>query len=99
MSSNASRTVAALTAPSGTAAGHDETEAQRKPRDPGATLTAPVAQVVRRVELVHGQLREDDYFWLRDRGDPAVVAYLEAENRYTASVMRHTEALQERLYQ
>jgi oligopeptidase B len=41
----------------------------------------------------------DDYFWLRDRADPAVVAYLEAENRYTAGVMRHTEGLQERLYQ
>ncbi|HMH54884.1 MAG TPA: S9 family peptidase, partial [Gemmatimonadales bacterium] len=41
----------------------------------------------------------DDYFWLRDRGDPNVVAYLEAENRYTAGVMRHTEGLQERLYQ
>jgi oligopeptidase B len=41
----------------------------------------------------------DDYFWLRDRGDPDVMAYLEAENRYTAGVMRHTEGLQERLYQ
>jgi oligopeptidase B len=99
MSSNPSRTVAALTAPSGTAAGHDETEAQGKLRDSEAALTPPVAQVVRRVELVHGELREDDYFWLRDRNDPAVVAYLEAENRYTAKVMRHTEALQERLYQ
>jgi oligopeptidase B len=99
MSSNPSRTVAALTAPSGTTAGHDEAEAQRTLPAPEAALTPPVAQVVRRVELVHGELREDDYFWLRDRSDPAVLAYLEAENRYTATVMRHTENLQERLYQ
>jgi oligopeptidase B len=47
---------------------------------------------------VHGELRVDDYFWLRDRTNPAVVAYLEAENRYAASAMRHTEVLQEQLY-
>src|SRR3954447_14526582 len=99
MSSNPSRTVAALTAPSGTTAGPDEAEAQRTLPSPEAALTPPVARVVRRVDLVHGELREDDYFWLRDRSDPAVLAYLEAENRYTATVMRHTEALQERVYQ
>src|SRR3954467_4484818 len=99
MSSNPSRTVAALTAPSATTAGPAEAEAQEALRAPEAALTPPVAQIIRRVELVHGELREDDYFWLRDRGDPAVLAYLEAENRYTATVMRHTENLQERLYQ
>jgi len=41
----------------------------------------------------------DDYFWLRDRSDPRVIAYLEAENSYTTTVMRHTEVLQEQLYQ
>jgi oligopeptidase B len=58
-----------------------------------------MARVVPRVETVHGDRRVDDYFWLRDRSDPAVMAYLEEENRYTASVMRRTEALQEQLYQ
>src|SRR3954471_4358587 len=99
MSSNPSRTVAALTAPSGTTAGHDKAEAQGTLPASEAGLAPPVAQIVRRGELVHGELREDDYFWLRDRSDPAVLAYLEAENRYTATVMRHTENLQERLYQ
>jgi oligopeptidase B len=58
-----------------------------------------MARVVPRVETVHGDRRVDDYFWLRDRSDPAVMAYLVEENRYTASVMQHTEGLQEQLYQ
>ena len=41
----------------------------------------------------------DNYFWLRDRTDPDVIAYLEAENRYTEAVMASTELLQETLYQ
>ena len=97
MSSNPSRTVAPFTAPSGTTPGFDETETLIPTA--AAELAPPVARVVPRVETVHGELRVDDYFWLRDRGDPEVMAYLEAENRYTAGVMRHTEALQERLYQ
>jgi oligopeptidase B len=48
---------------------------------------------------VHGDIRVDDYFWLRDRSDPRVIGHLEAENSYTTTVMRHTEPLQERLYQ
>ena len=40
----------------------------------------------------------DPYSWLRDRSDPDVVAYLEAENAYTAEVMKPTEALQQQLY-
>jgi oligopeptidase B len=62
-------------------------------------LRPPVARTDPRVSTVHGETRVDDYFWLRDRGDPQAIAYLEAENSFTTTVMRHTEALQERLYQ
>ncbi len=64
-----------------------------------SALKPPMAHVDPRVSTIHGQNRIDDYFWLRDRSDPAVIAYLEAENSYTTTVMRHTEDLQERLYQ
>jgi len=47
----------------------------------------------------HGEVWVDDYFWLREKADPQVAAYLEAENAYTAAVMKPTEALQESLYQ
>jgi oligopeptidase B len=47
----------------------------------------------------HGDVRIDDYFWLRERNDPAVSAYLQAENDYTEAVLRHTKPLQAQLYQ
>lgn len=47
---------------------------------------------------LHGQTLEDDYFWLREKESPEVIAHLEAENAYTAARMAGTEALQERLY-
>src|SRR4029077_11157120 len=40
----------------------------------------------------------DDYFWMREKADPEVAAYLEAENAYTAAVLKPTEPFQEALY-
>ena len=40
----------------------------------------------------------DNYFWLRDKPNPEVRAYLEAENAYTDAVMKPTEAFQKKLY-
>ena len=59
----------------------------------------PMAKKVEKIETVHGDKLVDDYFWLRDRKDPEVRAYLEAENTYADSVMKPTVALQEKLYQ
>lgn len=42
---------------------------------------------------------EDEYFWLREKENPAVRAHLEAENAYADSVMKPTEPLQEALYE
>ena len=58
----------------------------------------PVARAVPRASAVHGETRVDEYFWLRNREDPEVLAYLEDENAYAAAVMRPTEPLQERLF-
>ena len=46
----------------------------------------------------HGVVRVDDYYWLRERDNPEVTAYLEAENEHTRAVMEPTEALQETLF-
>ena len=46
----------------------------------------------------HGDVRVDDWFWLRDKDDPAVIAHLEAENAYTAAVTAGTDAFREALY-
>ena len=63
-----------------------------------ASAKPPVARKEPKVSTIHGYTRTDDYFWLRDRGNPAVRQYLEAENAYTAAVMKPTEPLQVRLY-
>jgi oligopeptidase B len=60
---------------------------------------APAAPRVPHELVHHGDTRIDDYYWLRERQNPAVVAYLEAENAFTASVMKPAEALREKIYQ
>ncbi len=69
--------------------------------DPSATLPLepPVAERRPHRLTIHGDTRVDEYYWLRNREDPAVIRHLEAENAYTAAMMRHTERLQEQLYQ
>ena len=47
---------------------------------------------------LHGDTRVDNYFWLREKANPAVREYLESENRYAESVMKTTDKLQEKLY-
>ena len=66
---------------------------------PTATaLTPPVAAVRPKTFNEFGNVRVDQYYWLKDRNNPEVIQYLEAENAYTKAVMAHTEALQNRLY-
>ncbi len=67
-------------------------------RSAAAQPTPPKAAVRPTVLTHHGVSRTDPYYWLRERENPEVIAYLEAENAYTAAAMAHTEALQQRLY-
>jgi oligopeptidase B len=59
----------------------------------------PKAEKIAYVHCLHGDERVDPYYWMRDRQNPAVLAYLEAENAYTEEMMRHTEPLQAQLYE
>ncbi|EKB50432.1 Protease 2 [Cecembia lonarensis LW9] len=47
----------------------------------------------------HGHLRVDNYYWLNDRENPEVIAYLEAENAYLDTMMGHTKVFQDNLFQ
>ena len=58
----------------------------------------PIAKRVPHVHKAHGDERPDHYHWLRDREDPDVTAYLEAENAFTDAVMEPLRPLQEKLY-
>ena len=62
-------------------------------------ITPPLAPI-KPIELtLHDHTRVDNYFWLRERDNPEVIAYLEAENEYTKAMMAHTDGLQAELYQ
>ena len=63
-----------------------------------STLTPPVAKTAPKTDTLHGDARTDNYFWMREKSDPEVIAYLEAENAYSDAVLASTKDLQETLY-
>jgi oligopeptidase B len=62
-------------------------------------IAPPVAKVVPKADTLHGDVRIDNYFWLRERSHPEVIQYLEAENQYTEVKTAHTRELQEQLFE
>jgi oligopeptidase B len=64
-----------------------------------ATVSVPEAPRRPTVLRRHGDERVDDWYWLREKDDPEVLAYLEAENAYTDAMTAHSADLQERLYE
>src|SRR5262245_39092144 len=62
------------------------------------SATPPVAAVKNHSVTLHGDTRVDPYFWLAEKKNPDVISYLEAENAYTAAVMKPLEARQDSLY-
>ena len=58
----------------------------------------PMAKKVAKVDTLHGDKLVDDYFWLRDRKNPEVKAYLESENAFADTFMKPTETFQAKLY-
>ncbi len=61
-------------------------------------MNPPIADKIPHQLARHGDLRIDDYYWMRDKTNPATIQYLEAENAYTAAVMESSAALQTTIY-
>lgn len=61
-------------------------------------LTPPVAARRPHVDTIHGYVRQDDYFWLRDKTNPEVIAYLNAENAYAEQMLAPMQALRDTLF-
>ncbi|MBP9664191.1 MAG: S9 family peptidase [Pyrinomonadaceae bacterium] len=68
-------------------------------------MKPPVAKKVPNVLKIHGYEITDNYGWLRDRqpdgtksNDPAIIDYLNAENKYTASHMDRYQPFVDSLY-
>jgi len=63
-----------------------------------AAQTPPVAPRIEHREVRHGATVVDDYFWLREKSNPKVAAYLEAENAYTAAMTKDLLPFSDSLY-
>ena len=73
--------------------------AQPAARPAGAETSAPpAAKKVHTENHINGGTLVDDYRWLREKSNPEVAQYLEAENAYADAVMKPTESLQKTLY-
>lgn len=61
-------------------------------------VKAPVAKKVPSPREFHGDVFVDQYEWMRDKEDPEVVAYLEAQNAFTAAQTAPLKELRETIY-
>ncbi len=62
------------------------------------TPAPPLAKIIPHELTALGHTRVDNYYWLNDRENTEVIAYLQAENDYTKSFLKHTETLQQQLF-
>ena len=63
------------------------------------TLTPPIAKTIPTTLEEHGRSRVDQYYWLSERDNPDVLAYLEEENDYARKVMAHRAKFEETLFE
>jgi oligopeptidase B len=61
-------------------------------------ISPPHAQTIPCTLVCHGETVVDEYAWLRNKEDPAVIAYLEAENEYACRKLERVRPLQEKLF-
>jgi oligopeptidase B len=61
--------------------------------------TAPLAPERPRTLTSFGHDRQDPWYWLRERDDPEVLAYLQAENAYTDTVLAPLDGLRSRIFE
>ena len=61
-------------------------------------MTPPLAKKIPFSIKSNGQERIDNYYWLNDRENKDVIKYLEDENAYTSSMMKHTNDFKENLF-
>ncbi|WBL44534.1 S9 family peptidase [Algoriphagus halophytocola] len=62
-------------------------------------MQAPKAKKIPQLLETHGHQRIDNYYWMRERENPDVIAYLNAENSYLKETLKSTEEFQEQLFQ
>lgn len=71
------------------------TACNNQPKD---NMKPPVAEQIPFEITTHGHTRVDPYYWMNERENPRVVAYLEAENAYTQAMMKPVNGLMDELF-
>ncbi len=61
-------------------------------------LQPPSTEKKPKITEINGDKLVDNYFWLREKSNPAVISHLEAENAYTEATMKPTQPMQAKLY-
>src|ERR1043165_7496104 len=61
-------------------------------------LQPPETEKKPKITEINGDRMVDNYFWLREKTNPAVIAHLEAEYAYSSAALKPTEPLQDTLY-
>ena len=64
----------------------------------GANPQPPIARRIPSERTYHGDTVVDEYAWLADKDDPETIAYLEAENAYTAAITAGQAGLCEEIF-
>ena len=77
------------------AVSYNKTKAQQMSKN----IPAPIAKIIPKTLEKHSQKRVDNYYWLNDRKDPAVIDYLNKENKYYEEMTSHTKTFQNELYE
>ncbi|WP_126245547.1 S9 family peptidase [Chitinophaga rhizosphaerae] len=72
--------------------------AQKEKKMEKVNVPPPVAEKIDHKMSIHGDTRNDEYYWLNERDNPKVIAYLEAENKYTDTMLSPVRTLREQLF-
>jgi len=71
---------------------------ERKAEENMIDTSVPQAKKIAKELTIHGDTRIDNYYWLNERENPEVIQYLNDENAYKDSMLKHTETLQSTIY-
>ena len=61
-------------------------------------ISPPIALKKEKKLTIHDDTRIDNYYWLNERENPEVIAYLDQENKYKEALLKSTKKLQNNLF-
>ena len=62
-------------------------------------LTPPIAKQSSKELTAHNHTRIDNYYWMRDRQNPEVIDYINAENEFCENQQKHNESLRTEIFE